>query len=128
MEVAKSWATEWPYNGYLLLGTATVGVSLWILCRYFVGGVCRSKAMLDGKTVIIIGGNTGIGKEMAIDLAKINARVILACRNQEKGKKAEVDVRRESGNSDIHFHQHDLASFASIRKFAYKKFYQKNHI
>ena len=118
MEVAKSWATEWPYNGYVLLGTATVGVSLWMLRRYFVGGVCRSKAMLDGKTVIITGGNTGIGKETAIDLAKRNARVILACRNQEKGKKAEVDVRRESGSSDVHFHQLDLASFASIRKFA----------
>ena len=89
-----------------------------MLHRYFVGGVCRSKAMLDGKTVIVTGGNTGIGKETAIDLTKRKARVVLACRNQEKGKKAEVDVRRESGNSDIHFHQHDLASFASIRKFA----------
>lgn len=80
--------------------------------------MCRSKAFLDGKTVIITGANTGIGKETAIDLAKRNARVILACRSQEKGKKAEVDVRRESGSSDVHFRQLDLASFESIRKFA----------
>ena len=73
MEVAKSWVMEWPYNGYLLLETATVGVSLWMLCRYFVGGVCQSKAMLDGKRVINTGGNTGIGKETAIDLTKRKA-------------------------------------------------------
>jgi len=86
--------------------------------KYTSGGVCRSEAKLDGKTVIITGGNTGIGKETAIDLAKRNARVILACRSEEKGKKAEVDVRRESGNSDVHFYQLDLSSFESIKKFA----------
>ena len=118
MEVAKSWVTEWPYSGYVLLGTVTAGVSLWMLRRYFAGGVCRSEAMLDGKTVIITGGNTGIGKETAIDLAKRNARVIVACRSQEKGKKAEVDIRKESGSSNVHFRQIDLASFKSIRKFA----------
>ena len=128
MEVAKRWVTEWPYNGYVLLGTVTIGVSLWMLRRYFAGGVCRSKAMLDGKTVIITGGNTGIGKETAIDLAKRNARIILACRSQEKGKKAEVDIRRESGSSNVHFHQLDLASFKSIRYFAKKVLSEESRI
>ena len=58
-----------------------------MLRQHFEGRACRSKASLDGKTVIITGGNTGIGKEAAIDLAKRKARVILACRSEEKGKR-----------------------------------------
>jgi NAD(P)-dependent dehydrogenase (short-subunit alcohol dehydrogenase family) len=36
---------------------------------------------MNGKTVIITGGNGGIGKETAIALARLGARIILACRN-----------------------------------------------
>ena len=85
--------------------------------RYFNGGVCYSKEMLDGKTVIITGANTGIGKQTAIDLAKRNARVIIACRNVERGKQAEKDIRNLSKNENVHFRLLDLASFASIKMF-----------
>ena len=85
--------------------------------RYFNGGVCYSKELLDGKTVIITGANTGIGKQTAIDLAKRNAKVIIACRSVERGKQAERDIRNLSKNENVHFRLLDLASFASIRKF-----------
>jgi len=78
----------------------------------------RSKIRLDGKTVIITGANTGIGKETAIDLAQRGARVILACRNLQKAELAKGEIIRLSANDNIVVKELDLASLTSVRKFA----------
>ena len=86
--------------------------------RFVAGGVCTSKAVLTGKTVIVSGSNTGIGKETALELARRNARVILACRNPTKGEAAAKQIRQLTGNSKVEFKEVDLASLSSIRRFA----------
>ena len=95
-----------------------VVAGMFLLKKYLSGGVCRSKARLDGKTVIITGANTGIGKETALDLAKRGARVILACRDLDKANTAANEIREASGNSGILVKKLDLASKNSIREFA----------
>nr|XP_012220685.1 PREDICTED: retinol dehydrogenase 12 isoform X2 [Linepithema humile] len=54
---------------------------------------CTSKVRLVGKTVIITGANTGIGKETARDLFRRGARVILACRDVQRANDALEDIK-----------------------------------
>lgn len=85
---------------------------------YFAGGSCRSRAKLLGKTVIVTGANTGIGREAALSFAGRGAKVILACRNYRKGLKAMKHIRDLSENNLVEFRKLDLSSFDSIREFA----------
>ncbi|XP_061621715.1 retinol dehydrogenase 13 isoform X2 [Phyllopteryx taeniolatus] len=94
------------------------GASLLALRRWLAGRVCRSKASLNGKTVLITGANTGLGKETALDLAQRGARVILACRDLTKASMAADYIRRKSGNNNVVVMKLDLASLKSVRELA----------
>ncbi|XP_012689092.1 retinol dehydrogenase 11-like isoform X2 [Clupea harengus] len=94
------------------------GLGLYALHRWKAGGVCCSPTRLDGKTVLITGANTGIGKETAADLASRGARVILACRDLVKATLAAEDIRERSGNGNIVVKRLDLASLQSVRQLA----------
>ena len=101
------------------IGVAAIAV-LYAGKRYFQGPKCNSKRRLDGKTIVITGGNTGIGKESAVDLARRGARVIIGCRNLQKGKEALKEIKERSGNSNVFLEELDLASLKSVRSFADK--------
>ena len=60
----------------------------------------------------------GLGKEVAIDMAKRGARVIMACRDKKRSAEAAQEVRRVSGNGNVVVDQLDLASFESVKSFA----------
>ena len=98
-------------------GLAVLGVAAF---RYFavVSRSCKSKRRLDGKVAIVTGSNTGIGRETALDLAKRGARVIVACRDQTKGKAAVSYIKEASGSENVVLKKLDLASLASIRTFS----------
>ena len=98
----------------------TAIVVLYAGRRYFQGPRCQSKRSLKGKTVVITGANTGIGKETAVDLAARGARVIIGCRNLEKGKEAIKEIQERSGNQNVFLEELDLASLGSVRSFADK--------
>ncbi|KAM9319465.1 dehydrogenase/reductase SDR family member 13 [Gastrophryne carolinensis] len=101
----------------LLVPGLVVGFYILIYYNFIRGRQCRSDASLAGKTVIVTGGNVGIGKMTALDMARRGARVILGCRNKDTAEAAVHDIRRLSGNNEVLFMKLDLASVASIKAF-----------
>jgi NAD(P)-dependent dehydrogenase (short-subunit alcohol dehydrogenase family) len=73
---------------------------------------------LHGRVVIITGGNSGIGKETAVGLARLGAVVVITARRPDKGQAAREDIRQRSGNDTVQVMALDLADFVSIRAFA----------
>uniref|UniRef100_A0A8B9T7X2 Retinol dehydrogenase 11 n=1 Tax=Anas platyrhynchos TaxID=8839 RepID=A0A8B9T7X2_ANAPL len=60
----------------------------------------------------------GIGKCVALELARRNARTILACRSQERGQAAVEEIRAATGNPAVLLRLLDTSSLASVRAFA----------
>ncbi|MBN2807567.1 MAG: SDR family NAD(P)-dependent oxidoreductase [Prolixibacteraceae bacterium] len=75
---------------------------------------------LKGKYIIVTGGNSGLGYESVKAFALKGARVVLACRNMEKGEKARLEILKEKPTGDILVMQLDLASLASVKAFSDK--------
>jgi NAD(P)-dependent dehydrogenase (short-subunit alcohol dehydrogenase family) len=73
---------------------------------------------MHGKTVVITGANSGLGKATAIQLAKAGATVVMACRDRERSEAARTEIQAASKNPAVHLLMLDLASQASVRQFA----------
>ncbi|XP_036398392.1 retinol dehydrogenase 14a [Megalops cyprinoides] len=74
---------------------------------------------MRGKTVIITGANSGIGKATAAELLKLQARVIMACRDQQRAEEAAQEIRQEAGpdQGEAVIKLLDLASLKSVQNF-----------
>jgi len=73
---------------------------------------------LHEQVIVITGGNSGIGKEAAIALSKLDATVVITARNAGRGADALSEIHRRSGRTNAQVMSLDLADFASIRTFA----------
>jgi retinol dehydrogenase 12 len=73
---------------------------------------------LAGKTFVITGANTGIGKVTALELAKRGAHVICANRSKAKSDPVIAEIVKLSGNDKVEFVQLDLGDLASVRACA----------
>jgi NAD(P)-dependent dehydrogenase (short-subunit alcohol dehydrogenase family) len=60
----------------------------------------RTTRALDGKTYVVTGANSGLGKASALLLAKMNANVVMLCRNKARGEAALAEIREQGGNSN----------------------------
>ncbi|HOO83432.1 MAG TPA: oxidoreductase [Prolixibacteraceae bacterium] len=73
---------------------------------------------LQGKIIIVTGGNSGLGFESVKAFAQKGAKVILACRNLAKGEKAKSEIINGKSLLDINVMQLDLANLSSVKTFA----------
>ena len=99
------------------VAVAVGATGFFFMREYFKGGVCSSQARMEGKTVLITGCNTGIGKETVMDLSQRGARVIMACRNLELANEAAAEVKKKT-KGDIVVYKLDLANLSSVRECA----------
>lgn len=91
-------------------------------------GKCKNVVELNGKVVIVTGANSGIGYEIAKELAKRKAQVILACRTMDKAINTLINIKTDlQNNSSPHLvpAELNLSSLKSIQAFV--QFIKKEH-
>jgi retinol dehydrogenase-12 len=73
---------------------------------------------LSGRTFLVTGGNTGIGRATVTELARRGGRVWVASRSAAKGEAAVAGVKAATGNESVFFLPLDLADLDSVRACA----------
>ncbi|ALC46103.1 CG31235 [Drosophila busckii] len=128
-ERADPFSTWWPTIAALLVG-------LVITVRTIMSGQrCPNDNQIKEQIVVVTGGNSGMGFEIAKALAARGGRIILACRNLTAGERAAAIIKRELGcrtpldpNDSssanpaeryfVEVRQLDLCSLSSVQQFA----------
>lgn len=73
---------------------------------------------MQGKVCMVTGANSGIGKVTALELAKQGATVVMVCRNGEKGRAAQAEIKAQSGNDAVELLLADFAVLQQVRELA----------
>jgi len=70
---------------------------------------------LSGKTCLVTGASSGLGKETALGLARAGAMVLLVCRDRGRGEAAAAEIRRRAPVGEVELLVGDLASQRQVR-------------
>ncbi|XP_036607715.1 retinol dehydrogenase 14-like [Trichosurus vulpecula] len=119
---------------YSAVLAAALGGGLWLAARRYLRPLSGVAAgVMRGKTVIVTGANTGLGRATAAELLRRGARVILACRDRGRAEQAAAELLREQEQAraqaqvppaaeggpagELIVKELDLASLRSVRAF-----------
>jgi NAD(P)-dependent dehydrogenase (short-subunit alcohol dehydrogenase family) len=85
---------------------------------------------MQGKVCLVTGANSGIGKATAQGLAQMGATIVMVCRDQTKGEKAQNEIKAKSGNAAVDLLLADLSSQESIRQLVekFQRHYEQLHV
>jgi retinol dehydrogenase-12 len=75
-------------------------------------------ATMAGKTCLVTGATSGIGKETAVRLATLGAAVVVVARTAERGEPARDEIRRRVPSATVDLLTADLSSLAQVRRLA----------
>ncbi len=81
---------------------------------------------MRGKTVVITGPTSGIGKRIAVELGALGAKLVLGCRDVDRGRRVAEEISRSGSPESISVVNIDTSSQQSIREFA--QHYGENHV
>jgi len=73
---------------------------------------------LHGKTALVTGANSGIGKATSTGMARLGATVLMTVRNRERGEQARREVLAEVPDADLRVEMCDVSNLAAVRTFA----------
>jgi NAD(P)-dependent dehydrogenase (short-subunit alcohol dehydrogenase family) len=73
---------------------------------------------LNGRTAVVTGANSGLGRATAWELARHGANVVVAARNTDKGEHAAAQIRADVPGAEVRVEELDLADLDSVRAFA----------
>lgn len=86
-------------------------------------GYVENTFCLEGKTAIVTGGNSGIGRAIALSLARLGADIVIAGRNEETLKSTLNELSSSGGNYELY--KLDVSSRDEIRRFF--EWYSSSH-
>ena len=84
--------------------------------NHLLAGKCKIAHDMSGQLIIITGASSGLGKFTALELVSKGAKVIFACRNEEKTRNIFNEISQENRHLAF-FEKVDLSSFQSVIDF-----------
>ncbi|XP_071085229.1 dehydrogenase/reductase SDR family member 12-like [Haliotis cracherodii] len=85
-------------------------------CKAFNAG--DLEVDVTGRSFMITGANSGIGKCAAIAIAKKGGTIHMVCRDGKRGEEAKAEITELSGNQNVHLHLLDMSQPRDVLKFA----------
>ena len=73
---------------------------------------------MENKTVLVTGGTDGIGRETALQLARMGARVLVHGRDKEKGIQVVDEINRDTCEENVSLYIADFSSLADVKRMA----------